>query len=167
MLVPMTREATVSCVSLDDPAVDRDKLPREVLKNEKGEALVKEPISVYLTKRLRDPSSWRTLVPMKDGAKPTEFIIGVIPPAELNRIEDECRGETHRAKELTWRSFLHGLRDIKGLGLDIKYHEVGGVRYVDPQWIADVFCGHLREVACEIGTIVYNWNHLSPEDMGN
>jgi len=169
MLVPMTREASVSCISLEDPAIDQDKVQRKDMLSKDGKTVLVKDAAVYLTERLRKPDSWRDTVPMKEGAKPTVFVIGVVPPSELNRIEDECRrlGETGRANELMWRCFLHGVRNIEGLGLDLVYSDVHGVKYVDPQWLADVFCGPLRKVALEIGTIIYNWNDLSQEAAGN
>jgi hypothetical protein len=53
------------------------------------------------------------------------------------------------------------------MGVEVVHCKVGGVEYVDPQWIADVFCGPLRSVAVEIGTIVWAWNNLSAADAGN
>jgi len=169
MLVPITKEATVSCISMQDPAIDADKVHKEIIRGNDGKPLSPEPIAVYMRDRLRDPGSWRKTVPMKDGAKPTEFVIGVVPPSELNRIEDECRrsGQETHTNELAWRCFLHGVRDIVGIGLEVVYCTVGAVKYVDPQWLADVFCGRLRNVGIEIGAIVWHWNNLANEDVGN
>lgn len=162
MLVPITKDATASCVSMQDPAIDIEKSVREELPDG-------ETSSAYILKRYRDPSSWRELLTMKDGATPTVFIIGVIPPAELNRIEDECSNAdgTRNANELGWRCFTHGLRKVEGLELDVRTRTVGGIEYVDPQWVADVFVGHLRNVAIEVGSVIWAWNQASPEDAAN
>ena len=162
MLVPVTKDATSSCVSMQDPAINRDAIVRETLPDGTSAAS-------YIRERYKNPSSWRELVPMLEGATPTVFVIGVIPPSELNRIEDECGNAdgTRNANELGWRCFLHGVRKIDGLELSIVTKQVGGVEYVDPQWLADVFNGYLRNVAIEIGTIVWAWNQLAPEDSAN
>lgn len=168
MLVPLTRHASVSCISLEDPAVDLENAEKKPLKDAEGN-VVAEAVPRYLTERLKAPESWRDTVPMKEGTAPTVFVIGVVPPAELNRIEDECAklGGERRTKELMWRAFLHGIRDVEGMGIEVIYTDVGGVKYASPQWLADVFCGPLRKVALEIGTIVYNWNEVSAADVGN
>lgn len=157
MLVPITKDATTTCISLQDPAIDLDN-------TEKG----KDGNPLYMRERMSNPSSWRDTVKMKDGATPTVFVIGVIPSAELNHIEDDClREDGNKANELGWRCFLHGLRRIDGLGQKAKMREIDGVEYVDPQWIADVFIGPLRTIAVEVGLAIHQWNRLSPEDMAN
>jgi hypothetical protein len=52
---------------------------------------------------------------MKDGHQPTVFEIGVIPPAELNRIEDETSGLSGelRLRERGWRCFIASLRGVQ------------------------------------------------------
>ena len=157
MLVPITKDATATCISLQDPAIDIER-------SQKAD----DGTPVYLRERLRNPSSWRESVTIKDGATPTVFVIGVVPSSELNHIEDDCVGlGKNRGNELGWRCFMHGLRKIQGMGQKVVTRELAGVEYVDPQWIADVFVGPLRNIAVEIGNIIFAWNNVSPEDTAN
>ena len=171
MLVPMTPGSSVSVISTMDPAIDRERSTHGTVefRGEQVECLE------YINTRLIDPTSWRRSVVFVDGESPTEFVIGVIPPAELNRIEDECVGaETQR----NWRCFLHGIRDIvnapspmiirEGGGEDdVPKILVDGLEYVRPSWLRMRFVRGLRKVALEIGLLAYWWNQVQDADVKN
>lgn len=182
-IVPISKEATTTCVSILDAAIDFERCAKlgtdkRALYEQAGRPA---PVLEYLDARWSRPASWRDLMAFKDGARPTEFIIGVIPAAELSRIEDECGlGTDHeKTRELCWRCFLVGLRDLlagptseittadgaRAQGVPKK--KVDGVEYVDPEWLSRVFVGPLRSVALEIGRVVWNWNQLGPADVKN
>lgn len=171
-LVPMQPESTTSCVSVSDPAIDIEKSDKVEFEN--------SPVLKYLFQRMVEPSSWRDCLTFKDGQKPTEFVIGMIPPCDLARIEDECKLGTKQAKtnEAGWRIFQIALRDIiNGPTTEIEVSgrkrqgvpkvKVDGLDYVDPDWLRSTFVGHLRRVAIEIGHNAYQWNQLKPVEVKN
>lgn len=164
-IIPMTLDAQVSVISFHDPAIDMEASARVSVPGQP------EPVLEYGVKRITDPASWRDTVVFKAGQAPTVFSIGVIPPAELTRIEDECRvgvDGKERRKELFWRSFMAGLRGIEnGPWKDVPKKSVDGVEYIDPAWIARTFVRGLRDVALDIGWVVYRWNQLQDDDVKN
>lgn len=124
----------------------------------------------YVIDSTKNPSIWRERLKMKDGAEPTEWILGVIPSADANAAED-LKGFASRY----WHAFLHCVRDVKNPGdlangLDgRKLPKVtrDGVEYVDPQWLARVMVGPLRRCALDLGLIAFCWNQLSEADAKN
>ena len=182
-IVPIARDASVSAISLQDTAIDWERsrpasAETLAIASSRGTAA---PALAYQAQRMRDPGSWRELIAVRDGHQPTEFIIGVIPPSVLTRIEDECRlgRADERTRELCWRSFLACLRDIRHgpttevLGSDGQRNQgvprklVDGHEYVDPDWLSRTFVGPLREVAIEIGLVAWAWQQLTPGDVKN
>jgi hypothetical protein len=172
-LIPATLDATTSIISCIDPAIDHEASDTKAFA---GLSPDKEILS-YIGDRFERPSSWRDTVKFKDGASPTVFVIGVIPPAILNRIDDECRTDS-RPHEKHWRAFLHGVREIENGptisvvkdGRTIKTTpktEINGVEYVDSQWLSSTFIRGLRNVAIEIGAVCYHWNQMSETDVKN
>ncbi len=183
-LVPIARDTSVSCVSIYDTAIDWERSTKPTAEQEQRYYATGQtaPALAYQITQDRSPSSWRDSLVFKDGQTPTEFILGVVPPSELSRIEDECRlgrADVARMRELCWRCFLHGLRDIRGgptteitdrdgqkrQGVPKKM--VDGIEYVDPAWLQRTFVAHLRDVATEIGLVIWRWNQLPPDDAKN
>lgn len=131
----------------------------------------------YAREWLRKPGCWKDLLKIKDGEQVTEFVIGVIPPAELNRINDECRTELGpdgkpigiaRNEEARWRCFLLGTRAINGWpGEKPPTREIGGVEYVDPAWLAKTFVRGLRKVALTVGYAAWSFNNLTEDEILN
>lgn len=166
-LKPTTLEATTTCVSLYDPALDLDKSQRQPAPVDGRERLV------YQTTRLLEPSRWREQLTVHDGQEPTEFVVGVVPPADLARIEDECHAlneEREQTRTMYWRCFLTGLRDIRNGPTDggkVPKIKRGDVEYVDPSWLAQTFSGALYHVATEIGQVIYAWQRFTVADAKN
>jgi hypothetical protein len=166
MLAPINRAQTTTCISLRDDAIDWDHIKK------RPHPKTKEEQPAYMFERHIRPSSWRELVPMLPGKTPCVFEIGVVPPDEMNRLDDECNTftEHERTKEMSWRAFIHGLRGINGwhdAREKIATVQVDGLDYVDPDWIRERFVGPLRHVATEVGQVIWLWNQLSARDTGN
>jgi len=148
-------ESTIPVVWYGDPAVDADA-------SNIGQD--------YLLRAMRNPTCWREDLKFKDGATPTEWILGIAPPSVINAAED-MPGSAAKA----WHIFLHSVRDIKNAGSLTdslpdrrpKKVTIGGVEYVDPEWLANVMRGHLRMCAKELGLIAYAWNQMTDEDAKN
>lgn len=154
MLKPVTKNACVSTVSLDDSAID----------------IAASDMTAYGDASLKDPGVWRELLKIKDGETPTVFVIGVVPSDLIVRIEDECNigKDSLRSEELRWRCFLHGVREIQGWpGEPPKTRDVNGVTYVAPEWLKENFNRELKKVALEIGAKVFLWNQLGDNDIKN
>lgn len=115
-----------------------------------------------------NPTAWREHLELIDGKQPTLFTIGVIPPSDMVRIEDDARLGTDKARmhSLFWNCFVYGLRDVKG-GFDAKKITVNGVDYVDPDWIEKTFGGQLRMCAVSIGKAIWYWNTVQDVDVKN
>ena len=163
-LRPVSLDSSVSAVSLHDPAFDL------VGKTEIGEDGKPQPMGLaYVHKRAKNPAIWREVLTPKDGASPTEFVLGVIPAAELNRAEDECGLGTMRFKsrELYWRCFLLGVRAIAGWPSKVPTKYRGDVEFVDPEWLAATFAGKLREDALDIGMQAWQWNQVAGDEVKN
>ena len=161
MLKPILRDQTISVVSIADPAFDLDG--SEQMEHE-GEAIL-----AYARERFTDPASWRTLLKTKDGEQPTEFLIGIIPPAEVARIEDECKRDVQRWSEQCWRAFSHSLVGIEA-GFDVKdvpRIKVDNVQYIAPSWIRETFIASLYHVAVEVGAVAWHWNRMVGSDLKN
>lgn len=153
MLKAVDVESSVSVVWHKDPAV--------VGPPEDGD---------YVSKCSENPGCWRDELVMLEGARPTEWILGVIPPAEMTAIMDSKLGQS-----TLWRCFLHSVRDIKnGDGLapqgdpkNIPRVEINGVSYVSPEWLARTMARGLRECAVFLGGVAMRWNQLSEDDGKN
>lgn len=149
-------EATIPLVWRRDEAVDQE---------------ASGPLDqLFLVESMVNPLTWRNKLKFKDGAKPTEFIMGVTPPSELNAAED-----TEGTAARTWHVFLHSVRNIKNAGPltahipsgKLPMTERNGVKYVDPEWLAVRMVGPLRQCANELGLITYTWNNLQETDAKN
>ena len=166
-LKPTSLEATTTCVSLYDPAIDLDNSKRIPVPGEDRERLM------YQTTRLIEPNRWRDELTVRDGQEPTEFVLGVVPPSDLARIEDECHAlneERENTRTMYWRCFLTGLRDIRNGPTDrgkVPKTKRGEVEYVDPEWLAQTFTGSLYHVATEIGQVIYAWQRFTVTDAKN
>lgn len=162
-LAPVRKSSHTTCISMFDDAIDQDASNKTI--SEDGDNSLE-----YASRRLINPSSWRDSVKFKDGYSPTEFKIGVVPPSDLVSIEDECIG-AGRMRELYWKCFLRGVRDITNGPADengkVPKKDIGGIEYVEPSWLADTFCGNLRMVAIEIGQNIYAWNQLKQVEVKN
>lgn len=158
MLKPIKRDQTVSVVSVMDGAIDYDASSKTT--DDNGQEILE-----YMITRLRDPSSWRDKLAFKDGETPTEFIIGIVPSATLNRIADECAGSVERPRERYWRCFLAGVREI--IGIEAPKEKIDGMEYVKATWLRDTFVGPWRDIALEIGMVIWVWNTLTSADVGN
>lgn len=175
-IAPITPDASVGVISFYDTAIDHEGSEK---KSEKVEGKDVE-VTRYFAERIKRPAAWRDSVKFKDGERPTVFVIGVIPSSELTRIEDECGigGTSPKTRELYWRCFLAGLRDIEnGPTAEVQRDgrmvreapkvKVDGVPYVDPSWLRSTFVRSLRSVAIDIGQTVYWWNQLQDDDIKN
>lgn len=116
-----------------------------------------------------DVGCWRDRVKLKPGAAPTEFVMGVIPPSELSRIEDDARLGTddQRNSSLWWGVFVAALRDIKNLGQEVPKVTRDGMDRVDPAWLERTFHGKMRTSALEVGLYAYNWHQMGTADAKN
>ncbi len=162
---PVDRDSTVSVVWPMDPGIDTEK----------------SKLVDYVEASSSKPASWRDLLVAKDGAKLTEFVVGVIQPSELCAIEDECRPGSDKAKPQTmlWRVFCASLRDIKNgpamEGTDAQGRKAmvvpkvnrDGLEYVDPHWLSNVFGGGLKECAIFVGSVAWFWNKMGDRDAKN
>lgn len=169
---PIQPSSSTTCVSVLDPSIDFEA---SVKKDYEGTDVLS-----YAIDRLGKPSSWRDTVKPKQGEQLTEFVVGVMPPAELARIEDECKlgTESARYNEAFWRCFLCGVRDVLNgptserkvdgvLRRCVPKKLVDGVEYADPEWLRTTFVGSLRKVAIEIGQVVYAWNQITVDETKN
>ena len=156
MFKPLRCSDYTVAISVKDPAIDAD-------------ATGSETLAEFEQLRLKAPSAFRDKIKVKSGETLTEFLVGVIPADEMTRIQDECRPGRPDAKyeEMFWRSFIHGLRDIKGWPDTVEKKNVGGVEYVRPEWIKKTFIRGLRSVALDIGSQVWSWNNLTEEEIKN
>ncbi|HJW74984.1 MAG TPA: hypothetical protein VJ787_04860 [Thermoleophilia bacterium] len=162
MIKPLDKDQQIAIVWPDDPAFDRDH------RLEDGTS----SIVTYRREAGRDPAAWRRMLKTLPDQQATEFVVGVIPPAELAQIEDECGGINGPAKhlELQWRCFAASLRDIRnGPTRDgaVPKERVGGVERVERRWLSDVFCRGLRDCAIWVGGVAWSWNKLSEDDLKN
>lgn len=199
MIVPIQDNATITVIWEHDPAVDRSATVTDheevQATDDDGEPLLEEDGSPKMVKReiqvpcilryadrvrARDYGSWRETLVMRPGQRPTEFVIGIVPPTELTRIEDECGFGTERiqVRSLQWEVFKAALRDIRngptkeaktrtGTRLIVPKVEMGSVERVDPVWLEEVFGGSLLRVARYIGEIAWTWNSLGDQDAKN
>lgn len=152
MLKPIRNDSTASTIYSGDPAVEIEN----------------DSIEDFFMNSISNPSGWRDFVNIKDGQSPAVFVIGVIPPSELNRMQDECvRGNSVKENELYWRSFLCGVREIEGWEGETPKVKKNGEEYVDPKWLESTFVRSLRKVGIEIGMRVWSWNNISDDEIKN
>lgn len=150
MLKPLTATAHTSVVSAADPAIDIEA----------------SDMDAYGKDVLFNPSCWREHLKIKPGDKPTVFVIGVIPPDELARINDETERK-YSSEELRWRSFMSSVRDIENWPDEIPKRKIDGVEYVEPKWLRTTFVRGLRVLALDIGLVAYMWNQLTETETKN
>ena len=146
---PCDPHAAVSVVWHRDPAVDEDR-------SDIGPD--------YMIEAVESPSIWRDKLVMREGAEPVEWVIGVVPPSDMNYAESMPGGQSRM-----WYIFLRAVRDIRGnngLG-EPKKIERDGVKYVDPEWLAKVMAGPNRRCALDLGLIAYRWQDLAGGDLKN
>lgn len=147
MIKAIDPESKVTVVWEKDPAVDPEA----------------SDLEGFASAMAKNPGAWRDMLKFKEGAKPTEFVLGIIPPAELLDIEDGGGLMTR-----LWRCALHSVREIRnGPWKDIPTIKVNDVEYVSPAWLATVFVGNLRGLAIFLGGTAYAWNQLTEGDVGN
>jgi len=150
MLKPVDIEASFDVVWPQDPAI-----------NTKASNL-----DAYREMLAKNPTQASQHLAFKDGAKPTTFSVGLIPPHLLTRFEDLCGVPS---KQLWWVSFLNSVRAIDNPGplamerkdergktvVDVPTIDVNGIKYCDPEYLAKVFTGPLRQAALFIGAASY------------
>lgn len=185
---PLRMSSSVSMISGLDPAIDWEACAQAELELPENEAL-RNAVEVDAAGRQRaalalfgarvgnaavkNPAATLELYKLKPGETATLFEIGVLHPDELVRIEDECKVGTPdvRRKELHWRCFLAGLRDVKGLGGDPDFvapkRKVGDIEYVDQPWLRRTFIRGLRPVALDVGSMTFVWNQFTEDDAKN
>ncbi len=191
---PITLADSVPYVSHQDPAVDWGRIiDRELerfpeltgkVKARLEQARLTDPETQEETVRanvaeeswgarvgemaLRHPGVMLDELLPQDGKRLTVFHLGVIPPAELARINDDALAFTQRVRqqELYWRCFLAGLRRIENWGSpgSIPTRKVGEYDYVEPEWLRDHFIRGRRAVALEVGRVVWHWNQFTEDD---
>lgn len=176
---PIRLTDSASYVSVRDPAIDweatADKLiaADEALSSSTSLSLEQKRAKVIaleverLTKQAAARPAVTTELPIKSGERPPlKFVIGVIPPDQMNRISDECLHKDKGTNELCWRAFCASLRGLEGwLDGDPPTVKVGDVPYVDPAWIRRNFARNLRDVANEVGSVAWLWNQMPADDL--
>lgn len=164
MLKLVRPTSSASVVWPKDPAIDLSS-------DDRGKC--KSDLEKYEQEVARNPTCWKEYLTFKDGERPTEFVIGMVDPSELNRIEDECGLGTSnfKAAEMRWLCFLYGVRNIQNLELEgkkgVPQIQRFDMEYVDPKWLAQTFSGPLRSCALFIGGVIWRWNNLNEEDSKN
>ena len=149
MIKPCDPHASIGVVWHQDPAVDQET-----------SAIGPQ----YAEECMKRPDAWRDRLKFRDGATPTEWILGVTPPAEANTADD-MQGFSSKM----WHVFLHSVRDIKNgaeLGKPEKVTR-DGVEYIKPSWLAGVMVGPLRRCALDLGVVAWAWNRLTEADAKN
>jgi hypothetical protein len=170
---PVSPQSKATVVSSHDPAVDWSAIvAREIEEHPK----LKDEETARMAFELRfvqdamwgDPANAQKLL-IFNGDHPTRFVVGVVPPTELIRIQDDCKDKDgkFREHELQWRCFLHGLRDIEGWEDEVPKHNVAGVEYVKPSWLQRTFLMELRNVALQIGAMVWTFNNMTRGEVKN
>ena len=150
MFKPIEKTASVTCISIEDPAIDLDA----------------SNMQEYAGIAIKQPGRWSEFIKTKPGEALTRFVVGVLPSDEANRIIDDCglhRGEL-KASELAWRSFLATCRGVEGWPDEVPK---GADGYVDKAWLKATFAKGLRRVACEIGMYAWQWNQLTEDEVKN
>jgi hypothetical protein len=179
---PISLSDTTSYIDISDSAVDKERL---IDKQIETDPELKDPDLSDDRKRVvawkcfqidfmaavkKRPAASKELLLFKDGETPTEFVIGVVPAGDMNRIYDETT-ETDKYRgsgnERFWRMFLHGLRDIKNWHGDVKKKSVNNINYVDTGWLEKNFVGGLRTTAINVGTAIHWFNELTGDEIKN
>lgn len=153
---PMRLSDSTVAISSGDPAIDREATGADALKR-------------YADEWMKNPACFRELLKARMGEQFVVYTIGVIHPDEMIRLIDECRlgSPEPRYNELFWRSFLAGVRDVKGWPCEPTKRKIGDVEYVDPGWLKEQYArGHLR-IALDIGAQVWHWNQLTEDEAKN
>lgn len=152
MLKAITKDATRSCVSLLDPAIDHKAMTD--VDHEDFEAA------------WRLGKDWRAHLRLKPGEDVTVFTIGTLGTEELNTILDETRRADGavRSDERFWRLFVAGVRDIKPWG-EIQRDPITGK--IKATWLLENFIGPLRRAAISIGVYVLAYNQVTEEEVKN
>lgn len=155
-LKPIRKTDTTTLISFLDEAIDQEATPEENFDRLSG------------PEGYRNPALWQELITLKQSMSPTVFVIGVIPPSEMVRIQDECMG-SKKFNELRWRAFLYGVRDIKGWEDSEQPAKkmIDGVEYVDPVWLERTFVRSLHAVGLFVGGYVWAFNQYTGEDSKN
>ena len=162
MLKPVKRGQSITVISPSDPAIDWDNSPKR--EDDDG----KEKLAYALDLADGKFGGWSEKLKFHAGELPTKFLVGVLPSAEMNLIQDECLGESTKFHELCWRSFCSSIRNIENFGDGkIPKHKVDGIDYVSPAWLRRTFIGDLRDVAITIGFVAWQWNSLQEADVKN
>jgi hypothetical protein len=180
---PVRLTSSVEFVSIADPAIDWDQHVQDVLAaspelagntkltdDDRRRLAERKFSNDFIGKALKDPGAAVAMLKFKNGETPTRFVLGVIPPDDMTRIADECRvGKPNElTQQLQWRSFLHGVREVKGFGEGrVPTRKVGDVEYVDPVWLRDQFARGLRDVALGVGLVVWFWNQITEDEVKN
>lgn len=183
MFKPTTMSASVSYVSIADPAVDWEQVVAAELDAdpelrdsaqashaEKCEIVEKRFQQKLSAAVLRNPADAATMLKYRAGERPTRFVIGVIPPDEMNRIADECKlGQPGAlARQAQWRAFVASMRNVEDFpGGPVPKKKVGDVEYVDPAWLRNNFSRGLRDVALDVGFVAWMWNQITEEEIKN
>lgn len=159
MLRPLALDSSVAVIWPGDPAIDTEKSKLS---------------DMYADSTIRP---WRDFVVTKPGELVTQFVVGVIAPSDLNRLEDENgRG---RFSSLAWGCFLASLRDLVDGPTLTSTDEMGHVKqlvpklkrgaieYVDPAWLERTFIRGLREAGVFVGAMARLWNQLREDEAKN
>jgi len=185
MIKAYTIDATVTAVWALDPAFDIEhKVDPETLRDELRDAIDRVrkggttglPESGHVLGFLAyqitapvDPGSWRDLLKVRDGQKPTEFVIGAIPAPELNRIEHELEGAPRYLacfKEAV-RTIENGPADTVDGRPEVPREQRDGYQVVKGSWVDRVFVRDARRIANDIGRLAWAWNQLGEPDVKN
>jgi hypothetical protein len=153
MLKPIEPASTATIVYPGDPAfvpeTDKDKAEAFAQRTAAG-----------------DHAAWREMLTVRDGQAPTEFVIGVVPAAELTRLEDEAKlgRADERTRTLAWGCLLAGLVDVKNWPGEIERDSKGRPTRA---WIERSFVRGLRQVGIYVGRVIWSWNQLTDSDARN
>ena len=157
MFKPLRMSDTAVVCSLDDPAID---WPSCVLEGEDIAAAQKRVASLGH----KAPSKMLAALKFKDGEQATKFTIGVIPPDEFGRIQDEC-AQSGKVSQLGWRSFIGALRGVEPWSDKAETVKIGDTEYCAPAWIKRTFIRGLRDIACEVGLYAWAFNRLTDDEV--
>jgi len=152
MIKAASRDATRTCASMFDPAIDH-------------EAMTEEDYATYEA-AWQSGGDWRRCLKLRPGESLTVFTIGILTSEELNSILDETQGAdgSIRREERFWRLFLAGVRGIQPWQDEIPRDERGRIK---TSWLSNAFAGPVRRAAQSIGVCVFVFNNLTDEEIKN
>lgn len=163
MLKPIDPDATIGVICVLDDAIDS---ATEGFETFFGKTDKRDDTGIHI----KSPEKWREHITSKPGEKITEYIIGTIPSARMNEIQDKYPEGDDRH---FWECFLWSLRDIVD-GPTMETTDPAGRPKaivpklpdgrVDPEWLEKIFIRAYRKIALNIGMHAYIWQRFGADD---